>query len=505
MNKVYNNYFSGSVLQISECLEIILYNSANFTELLSLYNLESFYLKNLVRTSDKYVRIYRDRAWTESEGEKVAVPFEYKKYLEEGFNVIVYISNVSNKPLGYTEYVNVQGVGLTLGITVSISRIYKGELEIEIENKLVGNNLNRKYQGKEPYEYATIKDITGKNYRNLFTSNVGRTESDVYSMIMRTSGVMTKSGGWKLWIRKNITIDSIMSGFNICFYKGDVVLSSWRGTSYKIQSIIKATGETWWDYITGTTKGIEIKRIEGRYFYDTEGNLRDLETLEIIEKKKKTMFVDYLDKHCQVYDLPTFYTSSTAFKYIPEINNIYLDLNNYLKSSSIVIHSKIGPWFVLERDYGGMSIYTAVSSTSSIILTEEDLERAIFVGDQTMILKEEEDLESGHKGYYSIYNTFGRELITERARVILLNGRLDWWNDQFKFCFLDTAEDDTHFEEYYGDNGLVPIVYEYEELSGSALRKYRRNTYPPGNKIPDLIGSYGGLIFYKSGLKLNYL
>lgn len=502
MNKVYNNYFSGSVLQISECLEIILYNSSSFTELLSLYNLDSFYLKHLVRTSKDYVRIYRDQAWTESEtGEKVSVPFEYKKYLEKGFDVIVYISNISSKPIGYTEYVNIQGVGLTLGITIDISRVYKGELEVELKNKLVGNDLSRKFRGDEPYEYASAKDVIDRKYRNLFTSDIGRTESDIYSMIMGTSGIMTKSRGWKLWVKKNISIDSTMTGYNICFYKGDIVLSSWKGYTYKIYSII-GTG---WDPIEKDTVGkIGIKRVEGRYFYDTEGNLRDLETSKIVEKKKKTQFVDFLDKHCRVYNLPAFYSSSAIFKYIPEINNIYLDLDNYLKSSSIIVHSKIGPWFVLKRDYGGSYVYTAVSSTSSIILTEEDLERAIFVGDQTMILKEEgESLQ--RKSYYSIYNTFGKELITERARVLLLNGRLDWWNNQFKFGFLDTEEDDQHFEEYYGDNGIVPIVYSYEELSGSALRKYRRNIYPMCNGIPDLIGSYGGLIFYKNGSKINYL
>ena len=501
-NKVYNNYFSGSVLQISECLEIILYNSSSFTELLSLYNLDSFYLKNLVRTSDKYVRLYRDTAWTESGGERVIVPFEYKKYLEKGFNVIVYISNVSSKPIGYTEYVNTQGVGLTLGITIEVNQILKGELGVILENKLVGNNLNRKFQGKEPYEYATAKDVTEREYRNLFTSDVERTQSDIYSMIMGISGIMTKSGGWKLWVRKNIAIDSTMIGSNICFYRGDIVLSSWKNDTYEIVPLIRTSGAAW-GTITGSTGGIGIKRIEGRYFYDTEGNLRDIDTLEKVEKKCKTQFVDFLDKHCRVYDLPAFYTSSMIFKYIPEINNIYLDLNNYLKSSSIVIHSKIGSWFILERDYGGASIYTAVSSTSSIILTEEDLERAIFVGDQTMILKEEGD--NNHSGYYSIYNTFGKELITERARVILYNGRLGWWNDQFKFCFLDTGEDDTHFEEYYGDNGLVPIVYVYEDLGGSALGKYRRNTYPMSDGIPDVIGSYGGLIFYRNDSKINYL
>ena len=493
MNKVYNNYFSGSVLQISECLEIVLYNSSSFTELLSLYNLDSFYLKNLTGSSDKYVRIYRDQVWIESEGERVLVPFEYKKYLEKGFNVIVYISNISSKPIGYTEYVNVQGVGLMLGITIDIRRELKGELEIILKNKLVGNNLNRKFQGKELYEYVVARDVTEKNYRNLFTSDVERTKGDVYSMIMKNSGIMTQSGGWKLWINNDISIDDTMSGYNICFYKGDIVLSSWKNDTYKIIPII----ETSYTMEEGST-GRDIKRIEGRYFYDTEGNLRDLERpFEVIEKRGKTQFVDFLDKHCKVYDLPAFYTSSMTFKYIPEINSIYLDLNNYLKSSSIVIHSKIGSWFVLERDYGGSSIYTAVSSTSSIIMTEEDLEKAIFVGDQTMILKEED--------YYLIYNSFEKELMTENARAILLNGRLGLWNDQIKFCFLDTDEDYIHYEEYYGDNGIVSIVYVNEELSVSALRKYRRNIYPESEGIPELIGSFGGLIFYKNGQKINYL
>ena len=92
-------------------------------------------------------------------------------------------------------------------------------------------------------------------------------------MIVGTSGVMTKSGGWKLWMRKNIMVDS-MSGYNICFYKGDIVLSSWKNTDYKIYYLSKEL-----EPVTGST-GIGIKRIEGRYFYDTEGNLRDLETQE---------------------------------------------------------------------------------------------------------------------------------------------------------------------------------------------------------------------------------
>jgi len=488
MNKVYNNYFSGSVLQVSECLEIILFNKSVFTERISLYNLENFYLKYLTGTSDKYARIYRDNP---------SIPFEYKKLLSEGFNVIVYISNVSGSPLGYTEFVNTQGKGVSLGITVNIKRNLKGELELILENNLTGNNLTRKYQGKEPYEYTTRGDITERTYRNLFTSDIERLESDIYSFALSSSGVAKKSESWKLKVKKGIVVDSSLGNYNICFYKGSLMLAGWEGTTYKFYPL---TGNG--DEVTGNTEN-QIERIEGRYYFDTTGNLWDLETGEIMEKKKKTQIVDFLDPHCKVYDLPVFYSRSNVLKYIPEINNIYLDLDNYLKSNTLTIHSKVGSWFILSQDYGGTIIYNAVSPTSVIIMTEEDLEGAIFVGDQTLILNEDGDNE--HAGYYLIYNTSEKELITERARAVFENGRLDWFNDQILFCFLDTDEDEVHFEEYFGDNGLVSIVSKYEELSNTTLSWYRRNIYPKCSEIPELIGSYGGLIFYKNESIVNYL
>ncbi len=487
MNRVYNNYFFGSVSQISKCYEIILFNKSEFKEMISLYNLENFYTKNLIGNSTKFVRIYRGSA---------ELPFEYKKQLPEGFNIIVYISNVSGSPIGYAEFMNIQGVGVALNITISISRSLAGQLELIIENKLVGKDLYRKYTGKELYEYSTIGEIRDKSYRNLFTSDVGRTESDLYGFIMSLSGFITKSENWRLKVKKNTEIDSGLSNYNICFYNGSLVLSAWGGSSYKIYPLV-GTG----DIIEGSTNR-EIKRIEGRYYFDTEGNLLDLVSGVMIEKNKKILVCDFLDPHCPIYDLPTFYSSSTILKYIPEINNIYLDLNNYLKSGPITIHSKIGSWFALETDYGGVSLYTVVSPTSVIYMTEKDLEKAIFVGDQTIIIHELGD--GDHEGYYMIYNTSETQVYTERAREVLLNGRLDWWDDQFRFCYLDTDEDVVHFDEYYG-NDMVPIIYENEELSNTALMKYRRNVYPVCDGIPNLVGSYGGLIFYEINHKINYL
>lgn len=497
MNIVYNNYFSGSILQISECLEIIIYNKYDFKDRISLYNLESFYFKNLVGTSERFSRIYRQNKNPET-------PFTYKKLLKEGFNIIVYISNVSGSPIGYTEFINTQGVGVSLDIFLEVSGEYDGELGIIIQNQLAGKNLSRRFQGNEIYNYATIKDIYDRKYRNLFTSDVGRTEKDIYSFILSTSGIIMRSESWKVRANTWLTINPDLTNYNICFYDGAIMLAAWEGTVYSLYPLL-SRGNT----ISGTASS-GIKKIVGRYYIDTENNIRDLITGVIQEKTEKTQFCDYLDPKDRVYNLPTFYSISPIFKYIPEINNIYLDLDNYLKSSPVVIHSKIGSWFILQRDFGGAYIYTAVSPTSVINLSGEDLDNTIFVGDQTMILCDKGD--SDHFPYYMIYNSHGTELSTEKAREILLNGRLGWWEETgnigdefFKFCYLDTEEDEIHFEEYFGDNGLVSVVHQYESLENTELRKYRRNIYPKQQGIPELIGSYGGLIFYKHGTEINYL
>ena len=501
MNIVYNNYFSGSVLQISRCLEIIIYNKYDFDDRISLYNIESFCLKNLSGTSsEKFAKIYRQEGNAET-------PFEYKKLLEGGFNVIVYISNASSVPVGYTEFVNTQGVGVFLDIFLEVGREYEGELGIIIQNQLAGKNLSRRFQGKEIYNYSTLKDIQERKYRNLFTSDVGRTESDIYSFILNGTGIITSEESWKIKFRRGVTINPDLTNYNICFYSGSLILAAWEDKSYSLYPLLDQA-----DTISGSS-GSVIKKIVGRYYIDTENNLRDLMSEEIIEKTRKTQFCDYLDQKCKVYNLPTFYTVSSIFKYIPEINNIYLDLDNYLKSSSLVVHSKIGSWFILQRDFGGAYIYTAVSPTSVINMTEEDLENAIFVGDQTMILYDSGD--SIHTPYYIIYNSFGIELSTEKAREILLNGRLGWWKETgnledefFRFCYLDIEEEDeAHFEEYFGDKGFVHVVHQYEDLENTELSKYRKNIYPKqqDNPIPKLIGSYGGLIFYRDGTEISYL
>ena len=508
MNNLYHNYISGPISQVSGCLEIVLYNKYSFLERISVYNLKNFYFKYLLgSSSDRHVRLVRENADPE-------VKFRYSRQLEGGFNIIVYLDPDSSLPVGYTEFVNILGDGVFLDIKIGIGRTLKGDnLDLKISNKLIGKDLSKKFSGEGASKYSSLNNITERNYKNLYTNNIGRLESNSFSFIISSSGFVTSKESWKLKVNKDIGIVSWENiKYNVCFYNGDLVLACWSGRSWGLFSLIGGTG-------TGMKMGVakeNIQRIEGRYFLNEEGILKYLDIVEgdenrsVFSKNLGTQFVDFQSKECITYNLPTFYTKSDILKYIPEINNIYLDLNNYLKSSQLIIYSKIGSWFILRvNNYNEENdIYIAVSPVSVVYMTKEDLEKAIFVGDQTMILRDSTDSYE----YYYIYNTPEVELYTERARSIIFNGRLDWWGDPdtmgFMFCYSDnTEEDDKHFEEYFGDgdNGLVRLIYSYDELSKTVLMKYRRNIYPLCDGIPKLVGSYGGLIFYNNNNKISFL
>ena len=72
-------------------------------------------------------------------------------------------------------------------------------------------------------------------------------------------------------------------------------------------------------------------------------------------------------------------------------------------------------------------------------------------------------------------------------------------------CITDNATaDEEHYQEYYGSQ-TIPVVFDYEDLSKTVLNRYRRGPYPLVSGIPELVCSFGGLIFYKSGTTINYL
>ena len=482
----YKNYLLGSVSQISNCLSIVLYERSTIAERISLYNLKDFYLKYLGGSdNEKHTRLIRSKS---------SDNFEYTKTLPHGFNVIVYLSPITNYPIGYTEFINTQGVSLSLGIKISISQVLSDiVIDLILRNSIVGKTLGKIYIGKELYDYTSYGNVSGE-YRNLYTSDIDRLGSDSKSLILCNSGYLQSDNSWKLSVNRSVTINPEYPKFSVSYYSGGLVLYGWNDLEYERYSLVGSERK-----VSRLVHG--IAKIIGRYYVDGSGILRDIDTGKEVVSKNGNLIVDYLSPNCSLYDLPVFYTKSDVFKYIPEINNIYLDIDNYLKSQQLLVSCKIGSWYVLCWKYSGSYIYVASSPTSVVYMTKEDLENCLFVNDQTVILCKDK--------YYLIYNTENTQIYTENARELIEGGRqgiykIPGTDREIDMCFLDDGTDEEHFDEYYR-SGLVDIVFSDMAIQDTPLQRYRRNTYPDCSGIPKLVASYCGLIFYKINNKISYL
>ena len=103
-NTGYSTYVIGNSSNISNSLEVILYNKNDNWDpklpKISLYNIEQVYSGLLTSSGGNYIRLNRT---TPEE------PFKYENNLPSGFTVIIYMSVIDNTPIGYTEFLNSQG------------------------------------------------------------------------------------------------------------------------------------------------------------------------------------------------------------------------------------------------------------------------------------------------------------------------------------------------------------------------------------------------------------
>ena len=498
-NLGYTNYVIGSVKSITECLSIILYNKSTFSTRISLYNLNSFYLNYLSGSdSENHVRLSRVK-YTDN--------FEYNKDLENGFDVIVYISSSLNTPIGYTEFNNLQGIGIYMNIILDFRRSSDESNSLYIDTSVYtsGNSMAKNLGGENLDQYTKVSDLP-KSYKNPFTTSLERLETDPTSYIVSRDTIIGSNNFKRLGIGRNINVDPYDNGFtnhDICFYNGDLVIVSWNNLEYGVISLAKTN--TFGLPITyvkpGTELTEEIESLGSRYYYSKSGKLIDLVTQEeyINSSKDSSILVsDKFDSHGIVYELPTFFQKKDVLEYIPEINNIYLDLDYYFESYQLTIYRKIGSWFILRQKYSGSYLYFAVSPVCAIYFDYSDLENLLFVNDQTVILREE--------NYYMIYNKPGEIYYSEKARLIVEGGKLnDYDGTGILMCVTgNSVDDEKHYQEYYGSQN-IPVIFKYEDLYKTKLSSYRRGIYPNQSGIPELVCSVGGLIFYKTDSIINYL
>lgn len=490
----YTNYILGSVRQISECKSIVLYGKSKYSTRISLYNLESFYLENLQGSDTAiHARLTRD---------SISEDFKYTKNLNNGFDVIVYISDSTNLPIGYTEFNNLQGIGIFMDISVDLDRTTEQE---EADELILDFTISDKSSlGKSMADYVKTGDLMSKVWRNQYTTSTSRTETDPKSAAFLRSSVVKRAGTWNLGIARNVQADPYEVGFtkhDVCFYRGDIVLVSWNDEKYGVISLLRKNAYSLpYTYVAPGTNLVEpIERLGGRYFYSVTGNLFELVTQETYkETRGETTVADPRNPEGMVYEFPIFYSKTEVLKYIPEINNTYLDLDKYFESYQMIIQRKIGSWFILQQKYSGSVLYVAVSPVSILYMGPDDLERAMFVSDQTVILSE--------TGHYAIFCNPGETMYTERARMVVEGGRIveNYDGTGITMCVLDNPEiDEAHYLDYY--TGKVPVVFSYEDLRRTELNNYRRGPLPSTSEVPEIVCSFSGLLFYKEGTIINYL
>ena len=526
----YNTYILGTTKNILGCLGIIVYNKSQLpsgVEKLSLYNIDIVYQE--VIQSDKYLRI--DRLDSSS-------PFEYnyRNGRVNGFDTIIYLSNSDNTPTGYTEFINKQGVERNIDISLAFNTTISGNLTVDLTNSLMQlrNNptVTKNFIGEDLSQYPNVKSVQEEinkkaeiyskpkytTHISQFIKNQSNNIYLSYSTLIRNNTLI------KLDLSKNIIVDPYELGFTnyqFGYYQGDIVVYLWKDLNYTIYSITKRNRfnnpisyiNSRVGYVTipeyETTETINQQRISyfaGKYCVveimgsRTTTQVFDIETQGWRNLNSSYFLIDSLDMKNRIIELPNILNYNNILNYIPEISNIYLNLEEYSKTNAITLSRKFKNWYVINNSRTGLKIYTNTSKTLYCASDEEP----IIVNDQVIMTRTKNE-EYG-LDYYTIYYKNFKEYYTESARAITETGGKLELDVDLGIMYYKDGTNDTLYKNYYNSKEIV-VVKSSDSFLDSYFSNYRRNTVPENNlsTIPDIIGAIDGIIFYKYQNTINYI
>ena len=489
INKIgYSTHILGTVKSVMSCLGIILYDKSKISDgnkhkRISLYNIDEIY--KLVIDSDNYLELTRETAEED----------DYFKYSHEngrikGFNVIIYISPVDGSPLGYTEFTNTQGEQRDTNIYLELKADIQ-DFDVRLNNNLDNVEYAKKeYLGDELKNYTSSKVILedikklegGNKFYTKFLSQASMTSNSVFL----DSGLVTELksigdlGFVKLGIEKGMNyspFDYDFENFGISYYGDDIVLCAWTDLNYCITSLTQKNsfGElirytksnTGYFTLPGDVKKIDY--MSGKYIVcDDDSKVFNVENREWLKLSYPRAIVDTLDKTNYLYQLPSSMQSSSFYKYMPELKNMYYD---YKDREYIRVRRKVGSWFVLDvmRDSNELILITGL--TSCLYITPDQLKDVIFFDDNTLILNT--------SNAYKIYRGVKRTWYSDDANKLL------------------TGKSGTYTES----------VRKTADLYSTPFNDLRRGVYPETTGIPNFVAGFLGHLFYvdKSKHIINYL
>lgn len=553
----YTTHILGTVNAIKQCLGIVVYNKDSFNTRISLYNIEEVYTmvtkqgaasSILTRDSDQddFIFISEDH-WD----------------VIKGFDTIIYLSVIDNSPIGYTEFLNRQGYGKNISLSINpTASLEDGDVKlINTLSELQGSttSFDNDLIGDEAWKYVSIKraneQINSLDKCERYTKNI---KEMLNGGVIKTSCGTVYDGKVNLFgINRDAAANLYHVNFtkrNLGYYSGDFVIYSFLDSNkFCVTSLTKVNrfgnpivytkdGD---GYYTIPDEGVEIQYGAGRYIVckvtingAESTKLYDFEKRQFSEITSGNIVINPLDLNTKVYRFPSVLTTDTIFEYIPELEGIYYleasdgtmtDIKTYVSKYTPEVYRIIDSWFIMRRKYKYSGyLYSVAGYYNSVIMAEEDLQHAHFLNDNTIILEEDT--------YYVLYTGVGKTYWTERAKK-LVNSDLEKVKAMISGVPVTVYVEDKNRipETIYSlyDSRIAPKTKSVKETFFNSYRKLRNINVEDERKIcldcgevfssaqtkcpkclssnvdfyclPEFIAMGKGVIIYKDGYNLNYL
>lgn len=564
-NRAYKTYILGTLGNVKDCLRIVLFNkkflSTSKTTRITLYNLEEVYSyiqkPNISTNKSIYVSLQRETSK------------DYFKYKgnDDGFDIIIYIDNATELPIGYTEFSSVQGLDISVDIDLEFSGNYETSENLKIVNSLstatltplserniIGENLKDYISSTKAIEWIE-KNSRGTGYTSHLEESLVN-----YSNIALTSGIIKKVTNEPQVVRLNINKDdgfidskNNYNHYSFGYLNGDTVIYLWNDNNeYNIisltktnrfgHSVIYTKSNTNTNNVISLANSSSIKILygAGKYFVCevTSNGKKKNRVFDITDKSwisesitGENFFIDPLDLSSKIYRFPSgILTKEILVNRIPSIKDTYEDISTFITSESLYpsIVRKVGNWYIFRYKREKSYVYIFFGIYSTVFMTEEDYKNIIILNDTTLILNE----DSGYILYAEPEDEIVRRLYTERYKyltskestrqleetVINYSIKQKTYNKESnKFSVIYNSAKIPMFN-YYRDDELVYTGADYfleyegrvapksEYLLNTFLNNFRKNRYPESiSGIPEIIGAINGILFYKDKNNLNYL
>lgn len=355
-----------------------------------------------------------------------------------GFNTIIYI-NYSGKPIGYTEFTYVQGIipeKLTIELKFNVNTDSSESRGINLIDNLsstltsgrIDNKLKTLLNTDKLYGLTTLDRVNKEldkaiNIYPRYTKSVKELLNNSEMSSFLDFGICSSEGLYKLNLIKEMTIAEDLKNHQLGYYKGEIVLYSWKEESgkyyYSLHSLSRRDKFGNPICYTNTTTGTkEIKN----YLKDTIAGIRyfsgkyisvtikssssgkgefyavyNIDTDDWVQLDSENHVMDLWGIDSRIIELPKAdkLSANTFIKFCPDIINTFLDVKNYTYKPFEVI-KKIGEWYVLNqtrqsdntRKIGYFRIYTNMTKTIILSNTPEYLdEDPIIINNNILALK----------------------------------------------------------------------------------------------------------------------